>query len=214
MSDDSVEEEPDGTDVLSRESREKVYRLGVRPRPEQLVFECRADNMWGTPANAFEQVSGPLSSLLGAVQYDVKVRAIRHHQFLIVVPKPTSGLYRTIAMGSGIVALLEGFASLTAPELPGDRLVSISYEGAVHGQKMSFEDKLFQAASRQVERYSTIARAAVSSQDLYPVGLYALSEDYRDKQMWIWDQILLDDWRQLEAHQALLDKWRQLNTRI
>jgi len=76
-----------------------------------------------------------------------------------------------IAPRSAIVGIMHGHDD--------DRRVEIYYEGAVHGQSMSFEDKIQHAAGRMVDRAPTMAFGFYPADDLQEVGRVARSERMR-----------------------------------
>lgn len=76
-----------------------------------------------------------------------------------------------IAPGSAIVGLLHG--------QDDDWHVEAYYEGAVHGQSMTFEEKLQIAAGRMIDRAPTTAFGFYSADDLEEVGKVARSEHLR-----------------------------------
>lgn len=76
-----------------------------------------------------------------------------------------------IAPRSAIVGIMHG--------QDDDRRVEIYYEGAVHGQSMSFEDKIQHAAGRMVDRAPTMAFGFYPADELREVGRVARSERMR-----------------------------------
>lgn len=81
----------------------------------------------------------------------------------VYVPAPGSDLRRTIAPGSGIVG--------TA--VPGTDKVLIDYEGAIYGQAMDYEERIYHAHDRHTWRgrgYPTAARVLVDAGELVEVG--------------------------------------------
>lgn len=84
----------------------------------------------------------------------------------LFVPSGRSTLH--IAPGSAIVGILRG--------QDDDWNVEAYYEGAVYGQKMSFEEKLQIAAGRMVDRAPTTSFGFYPAEDLQEVGRVSRSE--------------------------------------
>lgn len=102
----------------------------------------------------------------------------------IYVPKPGTWPLTSIARGSGIVGIPNEDTGC----------VSLSYEGAVHGQRMSWEAKVFHAVSRLVLKYPSVAKMTVNHNDLIEVGVFRCQDDWSDKVYEITDQEALDTW--------------------
>lgn len=101
----------------------------------------------------------------------------------IYVPRIGSQLRKTIKAGSGIVGTTQ----------PNGKVL-IDYEGAIHGQAMSYEEKILHAHGRHTHEgvgYPTVARMLVEPTELVQVGEY-LGETNR--QVVIFDQVALDEW--------------------
>jgi hypothetical protein len=154
---------------------------------EKLVFQVMMPNTFGSFTSARRQVGHRIADAIGVSHSDVKVRRPLKHQLLICVPIGES--VKAIKRGSGIV----GQVRIQSNNEYGE--IEISYEGAVHGQAMSFDDKLFHAATRLIEQYPTIARMVVPLEEVEIVGYYVISEDYQQKRAVIFDEDFLKQWQ-------------------
>lgn len=154
---------------------------------EKLVFQVMMPNTFASFTFAHRQVGHKIADALGIAPFDVKVRRPRTHQLLICVPLGDS--VKDIARGSGVVGQIRAEARTNYGDL------EISYEGAVHGQAMSFDDKLFHAATRLIEQYPSVARMVVPLEEVEIVGYYLISEDYQQKRAVIVDEDFLKQWQ-------------------
>src|SRR5436305_2608893 len=87
----------------------------------------------------------------------------------IYVPVADSHLRNMIRPGSGIVGTAD----------PDSGRIVIDYEGAIYGQSMSYEDKIFHAWGRHTHGehgYPTVARAWVESEQLLEVGFLTIAD--------------------------------------
>jgi hypothetical protein len=76
----------------------------------------------------------------------------------------------------------------------GGTEIEIYYEGAIHQQNMTFEEKCLHAADRFVTRYPTIARAILPANQLKQIGTYSFNDDGTERQVEITDSVSFMKW--------------------
>ena len=97
---------------------------------------------------------------------------VPNDEFVLYVP--SGGRDLGIAPGSAIVG-----GPLAMSDDKGAAMIDVHYEGAVHGQKMNFEEKLQHAAGRRSQDAPVIACGLFQNADLIPVGRVHRSERLR-----------------------------------
>jgi hypothetical protein len=68
-----------------------------------------------------------------------------------------------------------------------DGQIEASYEGNLNGGLESIEQKYFQAASRLIERYPTVAHGIFPREYFDVIGTYALGEDYTNPRLYFFE---------------------------
>lgn len=106
-----------------------------------------------------------------------------------------------IDSGSGIVSDMRLFYEQQDRSSRGDwpqPTIEVYYEGNRYGMSniRTFEDRVFQAAGRLVQRYPTIARGVYPRAWFTPVGTFAFNADWSDRRLDITDHATLDLWVQ------------------
>jgi hypothetical protein len=104
----------------------------------------------------------------------------------IYVPAPESAYRRSIKAGSGIVGTFVN-------EL--DARIKIDYEGAIHQQGMTWEEKIFHAAGRHVANYPTVARAWVEPAEMIEVGTFTCTDSWKNRTYAITNSEALEAWK-------------------
>ena len=110
----------------------------------------------------------------------VSIQPLARRTFMIMVP--VSDRCNFIAPGSAIIGAWS------------DTEIEIYYEGAIHQQNMTFEDKCLHAADRFVTRYPTSARAAMPASELKQIGTYSFNDDGSGRQVEITDAVSFMKW--------------------
>ncbi len=101
-------------------------------------------------------------------------------QIVVYVPIDGTYAFKKIARGAGVVGTKD----------PHSGLVTIDYEGNVHGMQNlgKFVERLLSAADRHVCRYPTTARMVVPSAELLPVATFDTETrriDYKGEEGWL-----------------------------
>lgn len=85
-----------------------------------------------------------------------------------------------VPSGTRMLGIADGSAIVGLPVGEGQqRRIEAHYEGAVHGQRMDFEEKIQHAAGRLQQRYATSSFGLYEERDLVLVGHVARSERLR-----------------------------------
>ena len=107
---------------------------------------------------------------LGGDPFHIRLLPLQTQTLIVYVPRPGTPPAQAIAPGSAIVG-----------QPVDDQQVQCYYEGAVHGQEMSFDDKLMHAADRLVTHYPTCACGVFYREDLFEVGTFVFTDDWASK---------------------------------
>jgi hypothetical protein len=110
----------------------------------------------------------------------IRLQDLSRKTFMIMAPVSERSSF--IAPGSAIIGALK------------DQEIEIYYEGAVHQQNMTFEEKCLHAADRFVTRYPTIACAILPERALKQIGTYSFNDDGTDRQVEITDAVSFMKW--------------------
>lgn len=103
----------------------------------------------------------------------------------VLVPRPGTPAGNRIDVGSGIVTA----------DATSDRVL-VYYEGNRYGAMnlRTFEERVFHATARLVERYPTVAFGQYARADFDVVGTFAYSADWKERRLEIADAARVQAW--------------------